>query len=386
MIKILTLVGARPQFIKAATISRCIAKHFANDLHEIIVHSGQHYDDNMSEDFFKELEIPKPNYQFNLKNIPPLERITQMRVNIELAIQNEKPDLIILYGDTNTTLAGTYAATHQHIPIVHIEAGLRSYDETMPEEFNRYTCDHASSLLFAPSKKAFENLIKEGFSATNKAPYSMGNAAIFNSGDVMYDGLLYALKRIDKEKAILKKHQLKQDQYVLATIHRNFNTDNPKRLNELFEGFEKLSIARNIDIIIPLHPRTRKQLNLHLDSDLDSRIKNNPHIKFINPLSYFDLLTLANSSKMVITDSGGLQKEAYLLKKPCLIAREVTEWTEITENGNAILYDSDPIRLLSAFDYFSLKTDLTYPSFYGDGKAAKFICKKIIKLFNHDFD
>ncbi len=386
MIKILTFVGARPQFIKAATISRCIKKHFANDLEEIIVHSGQHYDKNMSEDFFRELEIPEPAYTFDLKNSPPHDTLNQMRMNFELAIQNEKPDLVILYGDTNTTLAGTYASANQQIPIVHIEAGLRSYDETMPEEFNRYTCDHAATLLFAPTKNALQNLINEGFDTNAKAPYGPSNAALFISGDVMYDGLLHALKKIDKQNDILLKYRLKQDEYILATIHRNFNTDNPKRLNKLFEGFDKLSRLHKIEMVIPLHPRTRKQLNLHLDSHLEVKIKNNPFIKLIDPLSHFETINLAHSSKMVITDSGGIQKEAYLLKKPCMIARETTEWGEIVDIGSAILYDADPTKLIAAFEYFSSKTDLSYPPFLGNGRAAKFICKTILKLFDRNFD
>lgn len=386
MIKILTLVGARPQFIKAAAISRCIAKHFANDIHEIIVHSGQHYDDNMSEHFFKDLEIPQPTYQFDLKNTPPLERLNKMRSNIEMAIQNENPDAVLLYGDTNTTLAGTYAATNQQIPIIHIEAGLRSYDESMPEENNRYSCDHASSLLFAPTKNAFQNLIKEGFNPNAKAPFSSGNAAIFLSGDVMYDGLLFAIKSLDKKKNILSKHNLKEDEYILATIHRNFNIDNPIRLNQVFEGFEQLSRLHKIEIIIPLHPRTKKQLKLLLDKNLEIRIENNPFITFLNPQAHFELLALAKGSKMIITDSGGLQKEAFLLNKACLIARDTTEWIEIIENKNAILYGSNPSKLITAYAYLLEKKDLNYPPFYGEGKAAEFICKKIIKLFNRDFN
>ncbi len=377
MIKILTVVGARPQFIKAATISRCIANYFADEIEEIIVHSGQHYDANMSANFFQELGIPKPKYQFDSEKNPLADHLSQMKNNIELAIQNENPDLVLLYGDTNTTLSGTYAATNAQIPIAHIEAGLRSYDNSMPEEFNRYTCDHASTLLFTPSEKAFQNLLKEGFDVQNKHPFCSSKAGIFNSGDVMYDSLLHASKRLGKHTDILKKFDLNKNNYLLATIHRNFNTDNPKRLNEIFEGFDQLSKLHSIKIIIPLHPRTKKQLKLHLDPNL--KINNNPLIKLLDPLSYLETINLLRRSKMVITDSGGLQKESFFLKKPCLIARSSTEWTEITDNRNAILYDANPAKLLKAYEYYLAKKDLNYPSFYGNGKAAKFICKKIIQ-------
>jgi len=380
MIKIVTIIGARPQIIKAAALSRAISNHFQKEITEVIVHTGQHYDDNMSQVFIDELGIPQPNYNLKVGSGSHGEQTAQMIIGIETILIKIKPDFLVLYGDTNSTLAGAIAAAKIHIPIVHIEAGLRSFNKAMPEEINRIMCDHASTLLFSPTKTGFNNLVKEGFNPNNKAPFSADNPGIFHCGDVMYDNSLY-FKEISKQKStILNDNELTEGKFILSTIHRNNNTDDPVRLNAIFSSLHNIALMDNTTIIIPLHPRTSKLLDINLNKELLSSIKVNSNIKIIKPVSFLDMIALESNCSMIVTDSGGVQKEAYYFNKPCIILRSETEWIEIVEQGAAIIANANENKIMKSFDELINKDNLKFPLLFGDGKAAEFICKTMLHL------
>lgn len=380
MIKIVTIIGARPQIIKAAALSRAISNHFQKEITEVIVHTGQHYDDNMSQVFIDELGIPQPNYNLKVGSGSHGEQTAQMIIGIETILIKIKPDFLVLYGDTNSTLAGAIAAAKIHIPIVHIEAGLRSFNKAMPEEINRIMCDHASTLLFSPTKTGFNNLVKEGFNPNNKAPFSADNPGIFHCGDVMYDNSLY-FKEISKQKStILNDNELTEGKFILSTIHRNNNTDDPVRLNAIFSSLHNIALMDNTTIVIPLHPRTSKLLDKNLNKELLSSVKANDNIKIIEPVSFLDMIALESNCKMIVTDSGGVQKEAYYFNKPCIILRSETEWVEIVEQSAAIIADANENKIMKSFNELINKDNLKFPLLFGDGKAAEFICKTMLHL------
>ncbi|MFA6924699.1 MAG: UDP-N-acetylglucosamine 2-epimerase (non-hydrolyzing) [Bacteroidales bacterium] len=382
MIKILTIIGARPQIIKAAAISRAIRNKFPQKIHEVIVHTGQHYDNNMSQIFFDEMNIPKPDYNLNVGSGTHGKQTAAMLTGIEEILLKEKPKCILTYGDTNSTLAAAVAAAKLHIPVVHIEAGLRSFNKKMPEEINRITCDHASTLLFSPTLTGIKNLINEGFNPNNKPPFTIDNSKFFHCGDVMYDNTLHFALIAEKKINILQKNNIKQNQYILATIHRDNNTDIPERLRAIFNAINKISKQENIDIIIPLHPRTSKLLKKNLTPEMFNSIKNNKYIKIIPPVSFLEMLILEKNSKLIMTDSGGVQKESFFFKKPCIILRSETEWKELVEADACIVADADEKNILNAYKYFKSAENFNYPEIFGDGKAAEFICKEIIKAFS----
>ncbi len=382
MIKILTIIGARPQIIKASAISKAIREKYSDGINEIIVHTGQHYDQNMSEVFFEELQIPKPDYNLNVGSGNHGFQTAEMIKGIEEIIFKETPDCIILYGDTNSTLAGAIAASKLHCPIVHIEAGLRSYNKTMPEEINRIMCDHSSTLLFSPTKTGYDNLIKEGFKTNTIPPYTADNPKIYHCGDIMFDNTLYFSKIASDKSEILQKLGVEKDNYILATIHRDNNTDNPERLSSIFKAMMDVAEKFKVDFVIPLHPRTSKLLDRNIHNEVYSRLMNNKHLKITEPVSFLDMIQLEQHSKMIITDSGGVQKEAYFLKKPCVILRPQTEWVELVEHGSSIIADADYERIINAIDNLINKTDFNFPAIFGDGKASEFICNEIINNFN----
>ena len=375
MIKLITIIGARPQIIKASAISRSIKKYFIDEIDEIIVHTGQHYDNNMSEVFFEELQIPKPKYNLAVGSGKHGVQTAKMIEGIENIIEIEKPNGVILYGDTNSTLAGTIAASKIHIPIIHIEAGLRSFDKFMPEEINRIMCDHSSTLLFSPTKAGYDNLIREGFSTKLHEKPNMNTPNIYHIGDIMFDNTLYFSKLI-KEKE--NKLSIYGKDFVLCTIHRNSNTDDNERLTSIFKAIQEIS--KNEKIILPLHPRTKKMMPITLGEYFSDEIFNNPNIIIIDPVSFLDMIYLEMNSKLIVTDSGGVQKEAYFLNKPCVILRPQTEWVEIVESGNARIVDADIDRILSSVNDYLKNPPLNYPSYFGDGNASKYICEKIKKL------
>jgi UDP-GlcNAc3NAcA epimerase len=379
MLKLVTIIGARPQIIKAAALSRAIKNKFSRELKEIIVHTGQHYDANMSQVFFDELGIPAPDYNLNAGSGSHGKQTASMLTGIEDVLLKEKPDAIILYGDTNSTLAGAIAASKIHILVVHIEAGLRSFNKAMPEELNRILCDHVSTFLFSPTQTGFDNLIREGFNKDATAPYHADNPRIYHCGDVMYDNSLYFSEISDARTTILSRLQLEKGRFILATIHRNNNTDELDRLNALFRSLQDISVGYDLDVVLPLHPRTSKLLETHLDKTLYRKILDNSRFKMTEPASFLEMVTLEKNCRLVMTDSGGVQKEAFYFEKPCVILRPETEWVELVSCGAAIVTDADEIRIKEAFERFMNKTDLTFPKFYGDGHAAEFICGELVK-------
>lgn len=379
MIHILTIIGARPQFIKAAALSRAIKQHFKDRVKETIVHTGQHYDVNMSQVFFDELEIPRADYKLEVGSDTHGRQTANMIEQLETVLLSEKPDYVILYGDTNSTLAGAVAAAKLDIPIAHIEAGLRSFNKSMPEEINRIVCDHCSTLLFAPTHTAIKNLIAEGIPSESNAPFTPDNPTIINCGDIMYDNSLYFASMAEKRSTILQEHQLTIGNFILATIHRDSNTDNPERLTAIFSALLSITSNQKIDVVLPMHPRTTKMLEESIDSDFVRRIKQSAHLKLIPPASFFDILQLEKNCKLVITDSGGLQKEAYFFSKPVIILRPETEWVEIVETGNGIIADAFPEKILQAYHQYEENTHLQFPKIFGDGQAAVYMLEAILR-------
>jgi UDP-GlcNAc3NAcA epimerase len=376
---IVTIIGARPQIIKAAAISRAIKNKFPEKLRETIMHTGQHYDENMSQVFFDELKIPKPDYNLNVGSGSHGKMTATMLSGIEEILLKEKPACILVYGDTNSTLAGALAASKLHIPIVHVEAGLRSFNKSMPEEINRILCDHMSTLLFSPSLTGFNNLVAEGFKTENQGPYSADKPKIYHCGDVMYDNCLYFAELAAVKSNLLNELDLENKKYILTTIHRDNNTDDPVRLNALFSTFNKISMEDKIPIVLPLHPRTAKLLEKNLIPGVYKEVRKNAFIKILPPASFLEMLQLEMHASIVMTDSGGVQKEAYFFKKPCIILRPETEWVELVENGTAIVADANELIIEEAYRYFKNAKELHYPQLYGDAKAAEFICTEILK-------
>ncbi|MBM77844.1 MAG: UDP-N-acetylglucosamine 2-epimerase (non-hydrolyzing) [Crocinitomicaceae bacterium] len=376
--KIITIVGARPQIIKAAAFSRAISLKFP-EIEEVIVHTGQHYDDNMSEVFFKELGIPNPAINLHVGSSSHGNQTALMIQKIEEILLKENPNAVLVYGDTNSTLATAIAASKIHVPIVHVEAGLRSFNKKMPEEINRVLCDHSSTLLFSPTKSGFKNLIKEGFKPDIHSKADMDHPNIYHCGDVMYDNSIYFSELSDKNSTIVDDLNLKKNNYILSTVHRNDNTDNSINLNAIFSSFIKITEQHEIKLILPLHPRTSKMMDLLLKDDLKQKIKTSSFISIVPPASFLDILALEKNAKIIITDSGGLQKEAYFFKKPCIILRPQTEWVEILETGSAIISDANEQAILDGVNSFFSKNNLTFPPIFGDGHAAEFIAKEILK-------
>ncbi len=379
--KILTVVGARPQIIKSAAISRAIAGPFADKLSEVIIHTGQHYDREMSDVFFEELQIPKPAHNLAIGSASHAGQTAAMLTGLEEVIKLEQPDAVLIYGDTNSTLAAALTASKLNLPIIHVESGLRSFNKSMPEEVNRIVADHLSSLLLAPTRQAMENLKKEGFQTDYSGPANADHPLVIHCGDIMLDNALHFSIGSHVDSDILKKSGVEGQSFFLATIHRDANTDDVNRLAQIFNALLKVAEHAGCMIIVPLHPRTLKMLHQSEHEALMSRLTPSNNILLLEPVSYLDMIALESAASMIFTDSGGVQKEAYFFKKPCIILRPQTEWTELVENGNAIIVDADGEKIMSAYLHFASKSDFTWPEFYGDGKAADFICNQILRLF-----
>ncbi len=345
--KIATIVGARPQFIKMAVVSNAIRK-LKPKWQEICIHTGQHFDQNMSEIFFDELDIPTPNYNLSISSGTHGENTGRMIEAIEKILLMESPDLVILYGDTDSTLAGAIAASKIGIKIAHIEAGLRSFNKNMPEEINRILTDHVSDYLFTPTLEATRNLLIEGFNK-NK---------IHEVGDVMFDAALFFIQKANSKSNILNKLGLSERSYNLLTIHRKESTEDSNVLSSILLGIQ----ASSIPIVWPIHPRTKSKLALF-------NIKIPDHIVIINPIGYLDMLMLEKNAKKIITDSGGVQKEAFFFKVPCLTVRTETEWVELINSGANFLVGHDSQKIS---DY--IKQEIIFPSnldaFYGSGHSS----------------
>ena len=375
--KLVTVIGARPQIIKAAALSRAIRNHFADRIEETIVHTGQHYDENMSQVFFDELQIPRPDHNLHVGSATHGVQTARMTEGIEALLIKERPDFIVLYGDTNSTLAGAVAAAKIHVPIAHIEAGLRSFNKAMPEEINRIVCDHCSTLLFTPTQAGLENLKREGFPIGNEGPYSIDNPKVYHCGDIMYDNSLHFADIAEEKTDIINRLDLNEKPYVLATIHRDSNTDHPERLSAIFASL--LQMAKDSPIVLPLHPRTAKLLKTNLEKTLQEQIFNTQNINIIPPVSFLEMVALERHAQLVMTDSGGVQKEAYFFQKPCIILRPETEWVEIVETGAACLADADECRIMKAWQHFKDNPPTAFPEIFGDGHAAEFMLEKMLQ-------
>ena len=354
--KILTIVGARPQFVKAAALSRALKKD--PTIEEIIVHTGQHFDKNMSDIFFKEMEIPKPKYNLDINSVSHGAMTGRMLEKIEELIVLEKPSLILVYGDTNSTLAGALAAKKLHIKVAHIEAGLRSFNIKMPEEINRILTDRISDYLFCPTENAITNLTNEG--------YSDEEFKIIKCGDVMQDAAYYYAKSSAKKSTIISK--LNVSKFILCTLHRAENTDDPNRLKSIISALNKIN--KETPIILPLHPRTKNKI-------LDLNIELN--FKTIDPVGYFDMIELLKKCALVITDSGGLQKEAYFFKKNCVTMRDQTEWIELLENKVNLLVGANENKIINGVNEMLSRNSNFEIDLYGNGKACDIIAEELIK-------
>ncbi|MDI3527527.1 MAG: UDP-GlcNAc3NAcA epimerase [Tenuifilum sp.] len=350
----LTVLGARPQFIKAAAVSRQLQKF---EIPEIIVHTGQHFDKNMSDVFFKEMSIPLPQYNLKINSLSHGAMTGRMLEQLEEIILKETPSAVMVYGDTNSTLAGALAAVKQHVRVIHVEAGLRSFNMAMPEEVNRILTDRISNLLFCPTDTAVKNLKNEG--------YENFNAQIVKSGDVMQDAAYFYLDKAKSSSKIIERLGLTSD-FILATIHRQENTDDPSKLKQIIDGLNRIN--NEVRVVVPLHPRTQKILkSTSISTDFT----------IIEPVGYFDMLMLISNSKMVMTDSGGLQKEAFFFGKHCITLREQTEWVELVENGFNRLAGSSSDAILNAFHEMSSKESNFNIDLYGNGKASENIAQHL---------
>ena len=375
--KLVTIIGARPQIIKAAALSRAIRNHYADRIQEVIVHTGQHYDDNMSQVFFDELGIPHPDYNLHVGSTSHGVQTARMTEGIEELLIKEQPDFIVLYGDTNSTLAGAVAAAKIHVPIVHIEAGLRSFNKSMPEEINRIVCDHCSTLLFTPTMAGLENLKREGFPMDNDGHFTIDNPKVYHCGDIMYDNSLHFADIAEEKTDIIQRLGLTGKPFILSTIHRDSNTDQPERLCAIFKALIQLS--KECQVVLPLHPRTAKLLKTNLDEGIQKQIFNSQSINLIPPVSFLEIIALERHAQLIMTDSGGVQREAYFFQKPCIIFRHETEWVEIVETGNAILADADEDRIMQAWQYFKNNPPTAFPEIFGDGHAAEFMLDRILE-------
>ena len=356
MLKILTVIGARPQFVKAAVLSRVFSK--MEGIQELLVHTGQHFDDKMSQIFFDEMEIPTPHYNVEIHSLGHGAMTGRMLESIEGLIQKEKPDWLMVYGDTNSTLAGALAAKKLDVKVAHIEAGLRSFNMKMPEEINRILTDRISNNLYAPTQTAVDNLKREG--------YDHFDAKVVLSGDVMQDAAFFYADKA-AEKSTLSADFLKGG-FVLSTIHRQENTDDPLRLKNIVHALN--AVHRQSRVILPIHPRTRKiiaQLGLQLEVDV------------IDPVGYFDMIQLLKHSSMVMTDSGGLQKEAYFFGKNCVTLRDQTEWTELVSGGFNVLAGADEKLIVEAYNTMKNKKNDFSLNLYGSGNAGQIIADHLLK-------
>jgi UDP-GlcNAc3NAcA epimerase len=356
--KIITIIGARPQFIKAAALSRELKKH--KRFNEIIVHTGQHFDKNMSDIFFREMEIPKPAYHLDVNNLSHSAMTGLMLKKIEQVLISEKPDLVLVYGDTNSTLAGALAASKLKIQLAHVEAGLRSFNMGMPEEINRIVTDRISNLLFCPTDTAVKNLRDEGF-------MKFKNCLVLKSGDVMQDAALYYSKKAAQKSNIIR--DLKLNDFVLCTLHRAENTDDVNRFQSIVKALN--AVNKKMRVVLPLHPRTRnlvKKLKIKLDAEV------------LDPVGYFDMIALLKNCRLVMTDSGGLQKEAFFFQKHCVTLRDDTEWNELVRNKYNVLAGAGTTQIIRSFEKMvNAKSDFS-ENFYGNGKACSNIASALKKF------
>jgi UDP-GlcNAc3NAcA epimerase len=377
--KIVTIIGARPQFIKAAAVSREIERN--PEIKEIIIHTGQHFDEDMSGVFFQEMQIPTPNYNLEINSISHGAMTGRMLEKIECILLKEKPDFVMVYGDTNSTVAGALAAKKLHIKVIHIEAGLRSFNMQMPEEINRIITDRISDILCCPTNTAMINLQKEGLIADaqnsefKRKEFDRFYPLVVQTGDVMLDVAEYYSQFSEKYSLVMNRLGLKDQEFILCTIHRAENTDNHARLMSIIEALNEIS--KQVKVVLPLHPRTRKILEKSFSQLLKSK---NQTLEFISPVGYFDMVELLKHAKLVMTDSGGLQKEAFFFNKPCITLRDQTEWTELVDCGANQLVGAKKDKIINAFK-IALSTKVNKAPIYGAGNASVKIIECIMQAY-----
>jgi len=367
--KIVTVIGARPQFIKAASVSRAIELHNKETtgltLTEILLHTGQHYDHNMNQVFFDELEIANPHYNLGIGSGTHGKMTGAILEGVERVLMKEAPDCVLVYGDTNSTLAGALAAAKLHISVAHVEAGLRSFNKRMPEEINRVLTDHVSTLLFCPTRTAVENLQREGI-----------HAGIHHVGDVMYDSFLYNREIAEKRSTILSELDLHDGCYCLVTVHREENTEDIGRLRGIFTAVRELA-QPDCPFVVPLHPRTAKAMGRVQGED-----SRDAYVRVLEPVSYLDMVMLETHAKVIFTDSGGVQKEAYFARTPCVTLRKETEWVELIDRGVNLVAGSDTQHICEAYAQIKGKAIDADPSLYGTGKASDTIVRALTSEFS----
>ena len=370
MLKIVSIVGARPQFIKAAVLSRRIrSEPFNEKISEFLIHTGQHYDENMSAVFFRQMEIPEPDLNLEVGSGSHGAMTGMMLAKLEAIMLERKPEAVLVYGDTNSTLAGALAASKLHIPVVHVEAGLRSFMMAMPEEQNRVIADKLSTILFCPTSTAVKNLENEGIPFIQPDDPSADRKAVFLSGDIMLDASLYYRKKLREREIDVHLDELIRRPFYLMTLHRAENTDDPSRLASIVSAVNEFV---EMDAIVPLHPRTQKALALH-------GLSFAPHIHIIEPVGFFDMLTLEDRCQFIVTDSGGVQKEAYFFRKPCITLRDSTEWVELVEHGWNSVVGATKEKIVSALRFMPKYGD--NQALYGNGDAGTFIAETILNIF-----
>jgi UDP-N-acetylglucosamine 2-epimerase len=351
--KLVTILGARPQFIKAAPVSKAL-KHAGQQ--EFLLHTGQHYDYNMSQVFFDELQLPQPDVNLGIGSGPHGEQTARMLTGIEQILIREKPDWVLVYGDTNSTLAGALAAVKLHLPLAHVEAGLRSFNRLMPEEHNRVLTDHCSDLLLCPTQTALDNLAREGL------PGSQPGTHVAQVGDTMYDAVLHFAQFGIQHSRVLRDLGIIRAEYLLATVHRQENTDNVLRLQGILEGLRRSQFP----VVFPVHPRTRARL---IEMGLIEKLAGT-NLRLIEPLGYLDMLVLEQNARQILTDSGGMQKEAFFFSVPCITMRDETEWIETVQSGWNILVGADAAKIEAALNA-PAPEGITPPQIFGDGHAAE---------------
>lgn len=360
--KIVTIVGARPQFIKAAAVSQVMRA--VPGVREVLVHTGQHYDENMSGVFFRELEIPEPDYNLGVGSGSHGEQTGRMLEAIEKVLLKEKPEWVLVYGDTNSTLAGALAAVKLHMPVAHVEAGLRSFNRRMPEEINRVLTDHAADMLFAPTRAAVENLRRE----------SISEERIHLVGDVMYDAALFYGEKARRESRVLERLGLKPEKYILVTIHRAENTDDPSRLRSIVKGL--CEVGKSIPVVFPVHPRTRKALERH--GLLEEAVAS---LRLIEPVGYLDMVMLEQNACLIATDSGGVQKEAFFYRVPCVTLRSETEWVELVELGwNRLVYPHTAEAVANGITEGLASPGGMEGELYGNGRSGELIVQRLLAV------
>ncbi|MBK9275805.1 MAG: UDP-N-acetylglucosamine 2-epimerase (non-hydrolyzing) [Flavobacteriales bacterium] len=377
-LEILTVVGARPQLVKAAVLARCIADRFSARLRQRILHTGQHYDPALSDVFFHDLGLSAPDISLGVGAASIPVQTARMLEGIAGAIGEQRPDLVLVFGDTTSTLAGALAGAQCGVPVAHVEAGLRAHDRSMPEELNRIVADRLSTWLFCPTETSVTNLGAEGIRDTAGAAHDPDAPAVRLVGDLLCDHVLGTLPRAEARSEALRSMGLRPDGYLLATVHRAANSNDVDRLSGIVEGLRMSARATGLPVVWPLHPRVRQLLDSPAHAGVNERLRQSPELRVVAPQGPLDMLALTRHAAVVITDSGGLQKEAAILRRPCVVLRDRTEWVELVSSGRATLADADPGRIAAAAQA-GIGLHLADPSgLYGDGDSAGRICSILL--------